>query len=92
VILEFSTPRWRPLRAVYQTYFHHILPLIGRAISGHRTAYQYLPRSVANFPVEEELASKMRQAGFAGVAWSTLSFGVAAIHVGERPVTVAGLK
>ena len=92
VILEFSTPGWRPLRAVYQTYFHYILPLIGRAISGHRTAYQYLPRSVANFPVEEELASKMKQAGFAGVAWSSLSFGVAAIHVGERPVTVAGLK
>src|SRR5207302_961607 len=41
VILEFSTPRWRPLRAMYQLYFHHILPLIGRVISGHRTAYEY---------------------------------------------------
>ncbi len=87
VILEFSTPRMRVLRAMYQLYFHHVLPFIGRWVSGHRTAYQYLPRSVANFPVEEELAKRMEVAGFTGVKWSSLSFGVAAIHVGERPVS-----
>jgi demethylmenaquinone methyltransferase / 2-methoxy-6-polyprenyl-1,4-benzoquinol methylase len=87
VILEFSTPRIRALRVLYQLYFHHVLPLLGRLISGHRTAYQYLPRSVANFPVEEELASRMEAAGFTRVSWSSLSFGVAAIHVGERPIS-----
>ncbi len=87
VILEFSTPRVRVLRALYQLYFHQVLPLIGRLISGHRTAYQYLPRSVANFPVEEELARRMEAAGFTKVSWSSLSFGVAAIHVGERPTS-----
>lgn len=92
VILEFSTPRTRVLRALYQTYFHYALPLIGRAISGHRTAYKYLPRSVANFPVEEQLAKKMEDAGFAKVTWSSLSFGVAAIHVGERPITAIEKK
>ena len=86
VILEFSTPRIRILRALYRLYFHHVLPLIGRLISGHRTAYQYLPRSVANFPVEEELARRMEAAGFAKVSWRSLSFGVAAIHVAERPM------
>jgi demethylmenaquinone methyltransferase / 2-methoxy-6-polyprenyl-1,4-benzoquinol methylase len=84
VILEFSTPRGRVLRSLYLFYFRNVLPLIGRIVSGHRTAYTYLPRSVANFPIEEELASKMKSAGFTGVTWSSLSFGVAAIHVGER--------
>ncbi len=92
VILEFSTPRVRLLRALYQAYFHYILPLIGRLVSGHRTAYHYLPRSVANFPVEEELAKKMENAGFRKVTWSSLSFGVAAIHVGERPITARGVR
>jgi len=87
VILEFSTPRMPVLRTLYQLYFHHVLPLIGGLISGHRTAYQYLPRSVANFPVEEELARRMETAGFANVSWSSLSLGVAAIHVGERPTS-----
>ena len=86
VILEFSTPRIRVLRVLYQLYFHHVLPVIGRLISGHRTAYKYLPRSVANFPVEEELARRMEAAGFAKVSWRSLSFGVAAIHVAERPM------
>ena len=40
----------------------------------------------------EELKGKMEQAGFAKVTWSTLSFGVAAIHVGERPITAVGAK
>jgi demethylmenaquinone methyltransferase/2-methoxy-6-polyprenyl-1,4-benzoquinol methylase len=84
VILEFSTPRIRVLRSAYLFYFRLVLPLIGGFVSGHRTAYTYLPRSVANFPVEEELAARMKRAGFTRVDWSSLLFGAVAIHVGER--------
>ena len=82
VILEFSTPRHRVVRAGYQFYFHTVLPAIGRAVSGHKTAYTYLPQSVAHFPVEEDLAARMSAAGFRDVTWTPLSFGIAAIHVG----------
>ncbi len=85
VILEFTTPRSVLVRAGYHLYFHHVLPQIGAMISGHRTAYKYLPKSVANFPIEEALADRMRRAGFADVTWSTLTLGVAAIHVGTKP-------
>jgi demethylmenaquinone methyltransferase/2-methoxy-6-polyprenyl-1,4-benzoquinol methylase len=84
VILEFTTPRNPLMRSVYQTYFHNVLPRIGAAVSGHRTAYAYLPRSVANFPIENELADRMRRAQFADVTWRTLSFGIAAIHCGTK--------
>lgn len=84
VILEFSTPRSAVVRAAYHAYFHHVLPWIGGVISGHRTAYAYLPRSVANFPVQEELAQRMRDAGFTDVRYRDLTFGVAAIHVGVK--------
>ena len=89
VILEFSTPRIPVLRELYHFYFHHVLPLLGGLISGHRTAYRYLPQSVANFPVEEELATRMERAGFRRVSWSRLGLGIAAIHVGERPMAAA---
>jgi demethylmenaquinone methyltransferase / 2-methoxy-6-polyprenyl-1,4-benzoquinol methylase len=82
VILEFSTPRSAIVRAAYHAYFHRVLPFIGRLVSGHRTAYTYLPRSVANFPVEEDLAQRMREAGFSDVRFTRLTLGVAAIHVG----------
>ena len=84
VILEFSTPRNAVMRAGYQFYFHAVLPVVGRIVSGHRTAYSYLPKSVQHFPVEEELASRMTAAGFRDVTWTPLSFGIAAIHVGTK--------
>lgn len=84
VILEFTTPRSAIVRAFYHLYFHHILPRIGALVSGHRTAYAYLPRSVANFPIEEDLAARMRAAGFEDVQWHTLTFGIAAIHRGTK--------
>ena len=85
VILEFSTPRARIVRAIYHAYFHVILPAIGRVVSGHKTAYRYLPESVARFPVEEELARAMREAGFQDVRWESLTLGIAAIHSGDKP-------
>jgi demethylmenaquinone methyltransferase/2-methoxy-6-polyprenyl-1,4-benzoquinol methylase len=84
VILEFSTPSSSLLNAAYQQYFKHVLPKIGGFISGHPTAYRYLPESVANFPTGDDLARRMRAAGFSKVRWRPLTFGVVALHVGER--------
>jgi len=84
VILEFTTPRNPVMRAFYHLYFHHVLPFIGGVVSGHRNAYRYLPESVAQFPAEEELASRMTTAGFVDVRWISLSFGIAAIHIGRK--------
>jgi demethylmenaquinone methyltransferase/2-methoxy-6-polyprenyl-1,4-benzoquinol methylase len=83
VILEFSTPPSSLINSVYQLYFRGVLPLVGGWISGHRTAYRYLPKSVASFPVGEELARRMTAAGFTRVSWRSLTLGIAAIHIGE---------
>jgi demethylmenaquinone methyltransferase/2-methoxy-6-polyprenyl-1,4-benzoquinol methylase len=84
IVLEFSTPRNRLGRVLYHSYFHVILPRLATWISGHPTAYHYLPKSVANFPTEDDLALQLRQNGFGRVSWSSLMFGIAAIHVAER--------
>ena len=84
VILEFATPRSRLINAGYQVYFNHVLPAIGGWISGHRTAYRYLPRSVENFPAPGDLAQRMSAAGFIDVQWAPLTAGIAAIHSGIR--------
>lgn len=84
VILEFTTPRWQPLRGLYLFYFLKVLPWVGRLISRHGSAYAYLPASVLEFPAPEELADRMRSTGFENVQWHSLTFGIAAIHVGTR--------
>ncbi|MFI5231888.1 MAG: class I SAM-dependent methyltransferase [Gemmatimonadales bacterium] len=85
VILEFSTPRSAIIRATYNLYSRRVLPLVGALISGHPTAYQYLPDSIAQFPSAEKLKAMMSDAGFANVSTTRLTFGVAALHVGEKP-------
>ncbi len=87
VVLEFTTPPSRLIRSAYHLYFHHIVPLVGGWISGQRDAYRYLPESVAAFPRPDVLAQRMRAAGLADVTWTSLTFGVAAIHAGTRPAS-----
>ena len=82
VILEFTDPPNPLLRRFYHFYFHRVLPLVGRLISGHPWAYTYLPESVKEFPGPEHLAELLRESGFGNVEWTFLTGGIAAIHVG----------
>ena len=84
VILEFTTPSWQPFRALYLGYFLKVVPLVGKLVSKHSTAYTYLPESVRHFPEPPELARKMEAAGFGAVEWKTLTGGIAALHWGTR--------
>jgi demethylmenaquinone methyltransferase/2-methoxy-6-polyprenyl-1,4-benzoquinol methylase len=84
VILEFSTPPSAPVRAAYHLYFRRVLPVVGRLVSGHPTAYTYLPESVAQFPDIRALAARLRNAGFAGVESRSLTFGIATIHTATK--------
>ena len=83
VILEFTTPPNRVLRAGYLFYFHRVLPRIGRLVSGHPWAYSYLPASVKAFPGPDALARMLKEAGFGEVGWSYLTAGIAALHFAE---------
>ena len=84
VILEFTTPSNPVMRGLYHFYFHRVLPAIGGVVSGHPTAYRYLPESVAHFPGPSELMERMQTAGFVDVHWRSLTFGIAAIHTGIK--------
>lgn len=84
VVLEFTTPSWQPFRGLYLFYFRRVLPLVGKLISGHGSAYTYLPESVLAFPEPPALAERMREAGFVNVSWETYTGGIVAVHVGTR--------
>ena len=84
VILEFATPRFAPLRALYLFYFRRILPAIGRLVSKHRDAYTYLPESVLAFPEPEGLSERLKAAGFSRVGFERLTGGICALHYGTR--------
>jgi demethylmenaquinone methyltransferase / 2-methoxy-6-polyprenyl-1,4-benzoquinol methylase len=86
VILEMALPRQPLYHAAYQIYFRRVLPLIGRLISKHTTAYTWLPESTRVFPSPSELARRLARQGFEEVSFELLMGGVCALYVGTRSV------
>ena len=84
VILEFSRPRNRVFRALYEFYSYKILPRIGGLVSRDKRAYEYLPASVGEFPAPAVFLEMMEKAGFRNCRARSQSFGIAQIYIGER--------
>jgi len=84
VILEFSRPRIFPFKQLYNLYFKHILPFIGKKTSKDPKAYQYLYESVQAFPDYERFGSILERVGFRSVEWKSLSLGICTIYTGIK--------
>ena len=84
VVLEFSFPKKGLLNRLYRLYFEKILPLLGRIISGHKSAYSYLPASVANFPQGEAFNEILECSGFKSVSFKPLTLGIVTLYTGIK--------
>jgi demethylmenaquinone methyltransferase / 2-methoxy-6-polyprenyl-1,4-benzoquinol methylase len=82
-ILEFGVPRIPCIKPLYLWYFTHVLPRVGRAISGHGAAYSYLPASVGTFAPPSAFVGTLRAAGFADVRADPLTFGIVYLYTGR---------
>jgi demethylmenaquinone methyltransferase/2-methoxy-6-polyprenyl-1,4-benzoquinol methylase len=83
-ILEFGIPSAPGVRAAYLWYFNRVLPRIGRLLSRHTAAYDYLPRSVGAFFTPDEFVDLLKKAGFAHVSARPLTFGIVYLYTGRR--------
>ncbi len=83
-ILEFGQPRVPGVRTLYTWYFRYLLPLVGRAVSKHESAYSYLPASVGTFPAPAEFAALLSASGFTNVSAVPLTFGIVYLYIAER--------
>ncbi|MGE3961681.1 MAG: ubiquinone/menaquinone biosynthesis methyltransferase [Dehalococcoidia bacterium] len=84
-ILEI--PRMEPglLRPFARLHFRHVVPRIGRAVTGHSSAYRYLPVSVDHFLAPRELTELLRETGFVVTQVRMLMFRTVAMHVAMKP-------
>ena len=85
VICEFSHLPARTVDLAYQRYLAAALPAVAGRLSANAGAYSYLAESIRNWPAQEELADRIRAAGWSAVRWRNLTYGVVAVHVGRRP-------
>ena len=84
MILEFSYPSNKLVRTVYDFFFTHIMPAVGKAVSKDAGAYTYFRNSVKGFIWGQEMADRISVAGFSEVSFRTLSFGITTIYTAEK--------
>jgi demethylmenaquinone methyltransferase/2-methoxy-6-polyprenyl-1,4-benzoquinol methylase len=84
LILEFSQPRNKPLKAAYDLYSFQLLPLMGRLVARDADSYRYLAESIRMHPDQETLKAMMEQAGFERCDYHNLSGGIVAVHRGFK--------
>jgi demethylmenaquinone methyltransferase/2-methoxy-6-polyprenyl-1,4-benzoquinol methylase len=82
VILDLHTPPNATIRRLYRG-FSFVSPRLAAALGSDAEAYRYLPRSIEAFHDPETLAELLQSAGFTRVRFERLTFGIAAIHLGE---------
>lgn len=80
-ILEFGQPRIPGIRTLYSWYFRYLLPLVGRMVSHHQSAYSYLPASVGTFPPPAEFAALIERHGFVSVQAVPLTCGIVYLYM-----------
>ncbi len=83
-VVELSTPRDRFIRFFYDLYTLHIIPFFGSLKSGDKSAYRYLPQSIAAVPQGERMLELMSQAGFYDCAVSRLTLGTCSIYTAVK--------
>ena len=84
VILEFSMPERFPVKQLYNFYFKHLLPNIGKWVSKDGNAYSYLPHSVEKFPKPIVFCNILGSFGLKNCQIKPLSFGIATLYVANK--------
>jgi demethylmenaquinone methyltransferase/2-methoxy-6-polyprenyl-1,4-benzoquinol methylase len=90
-ILEFSRPRGRVLGRLYLVFLRRLLPRIGQSLAPNDTrAYDYLQRSVLDFPDGQAMLDLLASRGLTEVKQYPLTMGIATLYVGLKRANRTG--
>jgi demethylmenaquinone methyltransferase/2-methoxy-6-polyprenyl-1,4-benzoquinol methylase len=84
-LLDVASPSNPLLKAGHAVYFGQVVPRIGGLLSD-RSAYRYLPRSVAYLPEGDGILAMLAAAGFGAVHRRMLSGGITQLITSTRKV------
>ncbi|MEB4210890.1 ubiquinone/menaquinone biosynthesis methyltransferase [Mycobacterium sp. 94-17] len=85
MVLDFSTPNSKPLKAFHDVLYFGVMPTVGWAFSWHRDAHHYTSDSIRTWLSRDELREAMLDAGFVDARYVSLRTGFGTVHFGARP-------
>ncbi|UTW68270.1 bifunctional demethylmenaquinone methyltransferase/2-methoxy-6-polyprenyl-1,4-benzoquinol methylase UbiE [bacterium SCSIO 12643] len=83
-IIEISQPQSFPVKQVYNIYFKHILPTVGKMVSKDARAYTYLPESVTHFAQGQEFVDILHKVGYKDATCEPLTLGTASLYIASK--------
>ena len=86
VCLELSKPEIPVFKNIYNLYFNYVLPFIGYLGTQDKSAYYYLRDSVNGFMTKDQLRDEFEHIGFKNSGFKSLTFGIASLHYGIKPL------
>lgn len=84
LIVELSSPKNFPMKQLFAVYAKVVMPAIGRLISKDRSAYTYLPATMAAFPQGEVMQGILKKAGFREVYFKRFTFGISTMYLATK--------
>jgi demethylmenaquinone methyltransferase / 2-methoxy-6-polyprenyl-1,4-benzoquinol methylase len=86
VILEFSKPRHKAVKRLYNLYMSIVAPQVARWFKQNKEAYLYLCESASAFPDRHYFTNILNQVGYSNTECKPLSLGICCIYSGQKPV------
>lgn len=83
-VIELSEPVPEITKFLYRLYSRHVIPMVGRLVSGDSRAYSYLPESIAAAPQRDRLTVLMQNAGLHDCSWKSLTMGVVTYYLATK--------
>ncbi len=83
-VIELSQPADKIPLTLYNVYSRHLIPLIGRMVSGDSRAYSYLPESIAAAPQRNDMLRIIKDCGFSDCFWKSLTFGAVTYYIAKK--------
>jgi demethylmenaquinone methyltransferase/2-methoxy-6-polyprenyl-1,4-benzoquinol methylase len=86
VVLEFSTPKRRAVKSLYNLYMRIVAPQVAKWFRQNTEAYEYLNKSTNAFPDRHRLTDILTKLGYTDTGFTPLSLGICCIYSGRKPV------
>jgi demethylmenaquinone methyltransferase / 2-methoxy-6-polyprenyl-1,4-benzoquinol methylase len=85
IVLEFSKPRRKAVKGLYNLYMGIVAPQVARWFKQNKEAYQYLNESANAFPDRQLFTDILKKVGYAETECTPLSLGICCIYAGRKP-------
>ena len=86
MVLEFSKPRRRAIKGLYNLYMGVVVPQVAKWFRQNKEAYQYLHESSNAFPDRRLFTDILKKVGYTETGFQPLTFGICCIYTGRKSI------